>query len=66
MSYPLATSLAHHFESRSCPNAPGLNRDTLYSLVRSKDPNGILTKNLIGWYGSTQYEADDRSYNPER
>ncbi|KAL7627146.1 hypothetical protein AAE478_003922 [Parahypoxylon ruwenzoriense] len=58
-----ATGLTHHVETGSCPNAAGLNRDTLYKFVRSKDSRGIITKNLIGWTGSTEYEANDRSYN---
>ncbi|KAH9905221.1 hypothetical protein F4778DRAFT_698055 [Xylariomycetidae sp. FL2044] len=65
-SYPTATGLTHHVETGSCPNAPTINRDTLYKFVRSKDPGGIITKNLIGWAGSTQYEASRRSYNAKR
>ncbi|KXX77140.1 Zinc finger X-chromosomal protein [Madurella mycetomatis] len=65
-SFTTATGLTHHVEAGSCPNAAGLTRDTLYKFVRSKDPNSVITKNLIGWHGSTQYEANDQSYNWER
>ncbi|KAH8594480.1 hypothetical protein B0O99DRAFT_513835 [Bisporella sp. PMI_857] len=61
-----ATGLTHHIESGSCPKAASLNRDMLYKFVRSKDPSGVITKNLIGWTGSTQYEASNRSYNWSR
>ncbi|KAI1382594.1 uncharacterized protein F4822DRAFT_435422 [Hypoxylon trugodes] len=61
-----ATGLTHHIETGSCPDARGLTRDTLYKFVRSMDSSGIVTKNLIGWHGSTQYEANDRSYNWNR
>ena len=58
-----ATGLTHHVERGSCPKATDLNRDTLYKFVRAKDPNGAITNNLIGWHGSTQYEANGLAYN---
>ncbi|KAH8807236.1 hypothetical protein F5884DRAFT_899669 [Xylogone sp. PMI_703] len=64
--FATATGLTHHVETGSCPNAAGLTRDTLYKFMRSKDPGGVITKNLIGWHGSTKYEANDRSYNWRR
>ncbi|KAI1182638.1 hypothetical protein F5B17DRAFT_444072 [Nemania serpens] len=64
-SHATATSLTHHVESGSCPNAAGLTRDALYKFIRNKDPGGSITNNLIGWSGSTQYEANWRSYNAE-
>ncbi|KAH7190565.1 hypothetical protein BKA60DRAFT_586033 [Fusarium oxysporum] len=30
----------------------------LYKFVRSKDPGGAITNNLIGWHGSSHYEAN--------
>ncbi|EMT69390.1 hypothetical protein FOC4_g10001345, partial [Fusarium odoratissimum] len=53
-----ANGLMYHLERGSCPKAAGLNRDTLYKLVRSKDPGGAITNNLIGWHGSSHYEAN--------
>lgn len=35
----------------------------MYRLVRGKDPCGLISKNLIGWTGSAQYEASDRAWN---
>ncbi|KAI1357176.1 hypothetical protein F5Y08DRAFT_334049 [Xylaria arbuscula] len=64
-SHATATGLTHHVESGSCPNAAGLTRDVLYKFIRNKDPAGSITNNLIGWSGSTQYEANWRSYNAE-
>ncbi|EMR67222.1 putative zinc finger protein [Eutypa lata UCREL1] len=58
-----ATGLSHHLESGSCPKAPSLDRDMVYKLVRSKDPNGIVSKKLIGWHGSSKYEATGQAWN---
>lgn len=38
----------------------------MYQFVRSKDTGGAITKNLIGYHGSSKYEANNRSYNPSR
>lgn len=58
-----ATGVAHHLERAACPKAPTMNRDALYEYVRARDPSGSITKNLIGWYGSDEYEATERSWN---
>ncbi|RGP69239.1 zinc finger protein [Fusarium longipes] len=59
-----ATGLSHHLERGSCPKAAGLHRETIYKFIRSKDPNGAITNNLIGWHGSTvHYEASDLAFN---
>ncbi|KAI1261906.1 hypothetical protein F5Y18DRAFT_189590 [Xylariaceae sp. FL1019] len=60
-----ATGLAYHVESGSCPNAKGLTRDVLYKAIHSKDPNGIMTNNLIGWHGSSHYEATNQAWNSQ-
>ncbi|KAI0890242.1 uncharacterized protein GGS22DRAFT_10905 [Annulohypoxylon maeteangense] len=57
-----ATGLAHHLEGGRCTAAP-LNRDMVYKAVRSKDPDGVLTKKLIGWTGSPTYEVNGNSWN---
>ncbi|PHH85428.1 hypothetical protein CDD83_424 [Cordyceps sp. RAO-2017] len=62
-SYTTATGLSHHLESGSCPKAPFLDRDSIYRFIRSKDPHGSISKNLLEWNGSCQYEANDRSFN---
>ncbi|KJZ74885.1 hypothetical protein HIM_05794 [Hirsutella minnesotensis 3608] len=60
-SYTSATGLTHHLELGSCAGAPDLNRDELYRLVRSRDPQGIVSKNLIGWTGSSFFDIVDAS-----
>ncbi|KAF4582188.1 putative zinc finger protein [Ophiocordyceps camponoti-floridani] len=57
------TGIAHHLEAGSCSEARGLNRDQMYRFVRSKDPNGVISKKLLEWTGSVQYEATANSYN---
>ncbi|KAI1503082.1 hypothetical protein F5X99DRAFT_133938 [Biscogniauxia marginata] len=61
--YATATGLTHHLESGACPNASSLNRDELYKAIRRKDPNGLISKNLIGWNGSPVYEASPNAWN---
>ncbi|KAI1204917.1 uncharacterized protein F4807DRAFT_454291 [Annulohypoxylon truncatum] len=58
-----ATGLAHHLEGARCPAASGLDRDAVYRAVRSKDPDGVLAKKLLGWHGSPSYEAGPNSWN---
>lgn len=62
-NYVTATGLCHHLENGSCPSTPPLNRDQVYRLVRSKDPCGVISKKLIGWYGSPSYEANNNTWN---
>ncbi|KAI1345021.1 hypothetical protein F5Y15DRAFT_410705 [Xylariaceae sp. FL0016] len=61
--YTSATGLSHHLEGGNCPRAPTLDRDEVFKLVRRKDPTGIISKNLIGYEGSTKYESTRRSWN---
>ncbi|KAI0022556.1 hypothetical protein F4780DRAFT_777616 [Xylariomycetidae sp. FL0641] len=60
-----ATGLSHHLETGSCKVAPFLDRDTVYKIVRMKDPGGLITKNLLTGSGpiSTKYEATIRAWN---
>lgn len=62
-AFATATGVAHHVESGSCPKARNVNRDELYKLIRSKDPEGLISKKLIGWTGSGTYEATGSSWN---
>ena len=62
-AYTTATGLTHHLESGSCSKAPFDGRDDVYRFVRSKDPNGLVSKNLIGWYGSDTYQVTGRTWN---
>ncbi|KAM3503226.1 hypothetical protein MY11210_008798 [Beauveria gryllotalpidicola] len=61
-SFTTATGLAHHFEMNACPNAT-TSRDTIYRYVRSKDPNGLISKQLLEWDGPATYEATERTWN---
>ncbi|KAF3064255.1 putative zinc finger protein [Daldinia childiae] len=61
--YTTATGLTHHLEGGHCPQASFLNRDEIFRVVRAKDPTGILSKKLIGWHGSSTYEASDQTWN---
>ncbi|KAF0320261.1 hypothetical protein GQ607_012523 [Colletotrichum asianum] len=59
-----ATGLINHLEQGGCPNAP-LNREKLYEAVRRRDPNGIISKKLLAWPGSTTYAATAKTWNPK-
>ncbi|KAF9869302.1 hypothetical protein CkaCkLH20_13219 [Colletotrichum karsti] len=59
-----ATGLIHHLEHGSCPNAP-LNREKLYEAVRSRDPNGVLSKKLLEWNGTLTFTATEKTWNPK-
>ncbi|KAI1118338.1 hypothetical protein F5Y14DRAFT_400053 [Nemania sp. NC0429] len=61
--FTTATGLAHHLETGGCPRAARLDRDGVYNIVRSLDQDGLIAKKLIGWQGSTTYEATERSWN---
>ncbi|KAK1990327.1 hypothetical protein LX36DRAFT_648018 [Colletotrichum falcatum] len=56
------TGLVHHLEQGACPNAP-LDRDKLYRAVRRRDPNGLISNQLLEWHGSPTYTATERAYN---
>ncbi|KAK3388597.1 hypothetical protein B0T20DRAFT_98610 [Sordaria brevicollis] len=66
-NFTTATGLTHHLESSGCRNAPSLNRDRIYQIIRQKDPSGVISKNLIGWTGGesnpNRYKATDRAWN---
>ncbi|GAO15865.1 hypothetical protein UVI_02051540 [Ustilaginoidea virens] len=63
--YTSASGLGHHLETASCPNAPQLNRETIFRLIRERDPGGLITNKLIGWKEDRlgPYEATDHAYN---
>lgn len=49
--FATATGVTRHVESGSCPKASNINRDQLYKFIRTKDPEGRISKKLIGWTG---------------
>ncbi|KAJ8122271.1 hypothetical protein ONZ43_g1493 [Nemania bipapillata] len=61
--FATAAGLAHHLETGSCPKAARLNRDEVYKLVRRLDDSGLIAKKLIGWEGSTTYQASSLTWN---
>jgi hypothetical protein len=50
-------------ESEGCPAASNLNRDQIYRFIRSKDPNGVISKKLLEWHGSYECEVNEQSWN---
>ena len=48
-----ASGLSHHLESGGCPHGRAVNRQTIYNTLRQRDPNGIITNNLLEWHGET-------------
>ncbi|ESU17583.1 hypothetical protein FGSG_13847 [Fusarium graminearum PH-1] len=61
-SYVTAAGVFQHLENKGCSKAP-LNRAMVYEAVRSRDPNGTLTKKLLDWSKSIRFEATERSLN---
>ncbi|KAM4061858.1 putative zinc finger protein [Hirsutella rhossiliensis] len=61
--FATAAGLTHHLEAGACSDARDLNRDAMYRFVRGKDPCGLISKHLIGWTGSAEYEASNRAWN---
>lgn len=61
--------LTTHLETSGCPDAPSLNRDTIFAIVRQRDPRGLISKDttsLRDWQSSDQaqrWKASDSAYN---
>jgi hypothetical protein len=47
ISKPTVAAITHHVEDGHCDGAPGMNRDSLYQLVRSMDPNNRISQRSI-------------------
>lgn len=65
VSYTTAGGLSHHLERGACPRAPRLNRESIFRLVRQRDPSGIISNKQIGWVDevTVEYSVTDRAYN---
>ncbi|KAE9970492.1 hypothetical protein EG327_010253 [Venturia inaequalis] len=65
VGFASASGVSHHLETGSCPNARGMDRDSIYSELRRRDPNGTFTQNLIGWHEETNVQniATNRCWN---
>ncbi len=61
--FSAASAVVNHLESGGCRYAQDMNRDGLYRLVLSRDPEGIVAKYLGPSYSSEEYEATDRAWN---
>ncbi|KAL4912029.1 hypothetical protein BDW62DRAFT_195537 [Aspergillus aurantiobrunneus] len=63
--YTTASGLSHHLETSSCPNAPHLSRETIYRMVRKRDPHGVITHKQIGWIDeeNAHYSATTKTWN---
>jgi hypothetical protein len=67
-NYTTASGLTTHLETGSCPNAPKLNRETIFRMVRERDPHGIVTNKQIEWHQeeNAEYSATNRAFNGSR
>lgn len=65
-AFTAAAGLVHHIESNACSKAKSLDRDTVFQIVREKDPSGVISKKLIDWTASDLYQATEKAWNPEK
>ncbi|KAL5342499.1 hypothetical protein BJX70DRAFT_410019 [Aspergillus crustosus] len=63
--YTTASGLIHHLETGACPKAPSLNRESIYRMVRERDPQGMITHKQIGWKEeeNATYAANSNAWN---
>ncbi|KAF2205275.1 hypothetical protein GQ43DRAFT_362795 [Delitschia confertaspora ATCC 74209] len=63
--YTTASGLCHHLETGSCSNAPRLNRETIFKMIRARDQNGVITNKQIGWHdeANATYSATSHAWN---
>ncbi|KAJ5935129.1 hypothetical protein N7466_004676, partial [Penicillium verhagenii] len=64
-SFVTLSGVAHHVETGSCPNAPSLNRESLYKIIRESDQQGLITQKQIGWHEEEhiEYAPTQRAFN---
>jgi phage FluMu protein Com len=62
--FAAATGVTHHLEIGSCPKARSLNRETILTEVRRRDPNHIITKKLLTYHTESSITATSASWNP--
>ncbi|KAF1983621.1 zinc finger protein [Aulographum hederae CBS 113979] len=46
-AFATASGVSHHLESSSCSHARNVNRETIYEAIKSRDRQGLITKNLL-------------------
>jgi len=62
--FTTATGVTHHLETGSCPQARSLNRDTILTEIRRRDPNHLITKKLLTFHEtSSTITATSASFN---
>ncbi|KAJ4361187.1 hypothetical protein N0V85_009429, partial [Neurospora sp. IMI 360204] len=65
--FTTVAGLTTHLETSGCRSAPSLNRDSIFQIVRQRDPCGFISKNLIGWHGGesnpNRYSCTDGAWN---
>jgi hypothetical protein len=62
--FTTATGVTHHLETGACPNARSLNRDTILTEVRRRDPNHLITKKLLTFHDNvSSTTATSASWN---
>ena len=62
--FATATGVTHHLETGSCPKARSLNRDTILTEIRRRDPNHIITKKLLTYHQTeSSITATSASWN---
>ncbi|KAJ5949262.1 hypothetical protein N7454_000846, partial [Penicillium verhagenii] len=64
-SFVTLSGVSHHVETGSCPNAPNLNRESLYKIIREADQQGLITQKQIGWHEEEhiEYVPTQRAFN---
>ena len=60
-AFTTASGVSHHLETGSCPNARGVNRETIFKALRDRDRDGIITKNLLEWH-----EGESSTWSPNQ
>ena len=51
--FTTASGVSHHLETGSCPNTRGIDRESIFKALRQRDPNGMITNNLLEWHGES-------------
>lgn len=63
--FTVASGVAHHLETGSCPRATNLNRESIYKVINARDTASVLTNKLLSWNGTAnaEYVANAASWN---
>lgn len=66
-NYATASGLSHHLETGSCSRAPQVDRETIFRIIRERDPPGLITNKQITWQHATssnmRFSANDQAWN---